>query len=50
MLLAAMLQQASARSLVFAMALAYVMCFAGLIFAYINYRRRQKNSSKGKGQ
>ena len=40
------LQQAPARALVLAMTLAYVLCFAGMIFAYITYRRRQKAQKK----
>jgi len=37
-----LLQGVPPRALVFAMLLSYVMCFAGLIFAYVNYRRRKK--------
>jgi len=42
------LQATPARALVLAMLLSYVMCFAGLIFAYINYRKRKKQPPSGK--
>lgn len=32
--------------LVMAMSLAYVLCFAGMIFAYVSYRRRQRLQKK----
>jgi hypothetical protein len=38
-----LLQAVPPRALVLAMLLSYAMCFAGLAFAYVNYRRRQKH-------
>ena len=46
MIAAVLLQGVPPRALVLAMLLSYVMCFAGLIFAYVNYRRRQKTQGK----
>ena len=40
------LQAAPGWGLVMAMTLAYALCFAGLIFAYVNYRRRHKAEQK----
>jgi hypothetical protein len=40
------LQGVPPRALVMAMTLAYALCFAGMIFAYITYRRRQKTQKK----
>lgn len=37
------LQQVPPRALVLGMTIAYVLCFAGLIFAYLNYRRRHRD-------
>lgn len=37
------LQQVPPQALVFGMTIAYVLCFAGLIFAYLNYRRRHRD-------
>jgi len=36
------LQQVPPRALVLAMALSYVLCFAGMLFAYLAYRRRRR--------
>lgn len=45
------LQQVPPRVLVFGMTIAYVLCFAGLIFAYLSYRRRRRSGDKtGKGE
>lgn len=43
-----LLQGVPPRALVLAMMLSYAMCFAGLIFAYVNYRRRQKADAEKK--
>jgi len=40
------LQGVPPRALVMAMTLAYALCFAGMIFAYITYRRRRKAQKK----
>jgi hypothetical protein len=40
------LQGAAPRALVLAMLLSYVMCFAGMLFAYVHYRRRLRDQSK----
>ena len=40
------LQGAPGWGLVMAMTLAYALCFAGLIFAYVNYHRRHKSDQK----
>lgn len=45
---ALLLQGVPPRALVLAMLLSYAMCFAGLIFAYVNYRRRHKHDSQKK--
>ena len=47
LLFALLLQGVPPRALVLAMLLSYVMCFAGLIFAWVNYRRRKKNERDG---
>lgn len=41
-----LLQGVPPKALVFAMLLSYVMCFAGLIFAYLNYRRRKRKQQQ----
>ena len=41
-----LLQGVPPRALVLAMLLSYVMCFAGLIFAYVNYRKRKKKEAE----
>jgi hypothetical protein len=39
-----------ALGLVLAMSLSYLMCFAGLIFAFVNYRRRQRDPAQKGGK
>lgn len=41
---------AAPRALVMAMTLSYVLCFAGLIFAWISYRRRQRSGGEPPGE
>ena len=43
---AILLQGVPPRALVLAMLLSYTMCFAGLIFAYVNYRKRKKREAQ----
>jgi predicted Na+-dependent transporter len=50
LLAAILLQGVPPRALVMAMLLSYFMCFAGMIFAYLNYRRRQKGHPKDKDE
>lgn len=45
------LQEVPPRALLMGMTIAYLLCFAGLLFAYLSYRRRRKSrnhSHKGK--
>lgn len=42
------LQGLPPRALVLGMTIAYLMCFAGLVFAYLNYRRRRSGDKKEK--
>jgi len=41
---------AAPRALLMAMTLSYALCFAGLIFAWISYRRRQRSAPPQDGQ
>ena len=41
-----LLQGVPPRALVMAMALSYLLCFAGMTFAYLSYRRRQRAARK----
>ncbi len=43
-----LLQGVPPRALVMAMLLSYVMCFAGLTFAYLNYRKRKKKERENR--
>jgi hypothetical protein len=43
------LQEVPPRALLMGMTLAYLLCFAGLLFAYLSYRRRGR-SAKKKGE
>lgn len=36
--------------LLMAMTLSYVLCFAGMIFAWISYRRRKRDGGGGPGE
>ena len=45
---ALLLQGVPPRALVLAMTLAYALCFAGMLFAYLSYRRRQTRGDGGK--
>ena len=40
------LQAAPPRALVLAMTLSYALCFAGMIFAYLSYRRRRQGGER----
>jgi hypothetical protein len=40
------LQGVPARALVLAMTLSYALCFLGLLFAYLSYRRRRRAGRK----
>ncbi len=41
-----LLQAVPPRALVLAMALSYVLCCAGMLFAYLAYRRRKRIEKK----
>lgn len=47
---ATLLLTAAPRALLMAMTLSYALCFAGLIFAWISYRRRQRNGGTPPGE
>jgi hypothetical protein len=44
--LSLLLQAVPPRALVMAMTLAYTLCFAGMLFAYLAYRRKQAAARK----
>lgn len=41
-MVALLLQEVPPRALVLAMVLSYVLCSAGMLFAYLSYRRRKR--------
>ena len=48
--LSLLLQAVPPRALVMAMTLAYALCFAGMLFAYLSYRRKQAAARKDEDQ
>lgn len=40
------LQEVPPRALLMGMSIAYLLCFAGLLFAYLSYRRRRSGDKR----
>jgi hypothetical protein len=41
-----LLQEVPPRALIVAMLISYTLCFAGMIFAYLSWRRRRRDAGK----